>query len=99
MSATALIEESSAIDRAEIRTRLEALERDFREHIEDSKRLEQDIVGKLDKLLELRAQIRMLATVLVLSLGTALVFGQWAVRHAVTDVLTDQGLILWERGK
>lgn len=85
MSGTAT--EISAIDRAQIRAALDALEREARQHFVDDAHFQQDCMTKLDQLIKRQAFVAGGIAVLGLLLGFLGLSFSWTLQHAVIDGL------------
>jgi hypothetical protein len=94
----------SALDRAQLRWMLEQQNkvldqqsRQMAEHFALDERMHRESSEKLDGLLTLKTQHKVLIGVVLLMGGGLLAAGRWVVGHAVKDSLVDVGVITYKR--
>jgi len=87
----------SALDRARLRLHLEEMRKDLEGHFAEDKQRHSEVDGKLDELLAMRSQIRLLIAVVLVVGGGIIATARWTVSHAVSDALIEKNIIRYER--
>lgn len=77
--------------------RVGALEQQLADKLLADAAFEGNVEQKLERLVTLHTQIRVLVAVAILAVGALLAGGQWIVKHAVTDALIERGVIRYSR--
>jgi hypothetical protein len=88
--------ETSAVDRAQIRAALEALEREARIHFVEDSEFKESCEKAFRRLFRWQAYLMGGLAIACVLMGAVGMSFKWSMQHAVTDVLLKHGVIRYE---
>ena len=89
--------QESAIHRAQMQMAIAEMRKDLDKHFHDDELALGGITSKMEILLTLKTQIRLLTAIVLLVGGGMTLIGRWTISHAISDALIEQGIIHYER--
>lgn len=87
----------SALDRARLKLMLEQMSKDLTAHIAKDEALTEAVSTKMDGLVAMKVQIRVVIALLLALGGGAAAMAKWGIGHAVFDVLIEAKVLKYER--